>query len=137
LEGDVAISWFEYRKRARPVEAQWTWKKFSSMFLDRFLPQSIRDARLYEFERLSQGSMTVDKYDMKFTQLSRYVEHLLPTEEWRVKRFIRGLKSSMYKVMVSQVFPSCSLAVDSARLIEARELEDITAGQPKRPSEEG
>ena len=50
---------------------------------------------------------------------------------------IRGLKSSMYMVMVSQVFPSYSSAVDSARLIEARELEDMTAGQPKRPSEEG
>jgi hypothetical protein len=104
LEGDVVISWFESRKRARPVKAQWTWKKFSSMFLDRFFPQNVRDARLYEFERLSQGSMTVDEYDLKFTQLSRYAEHLLPTK-WRVKRFIRGLKSSMYKVMVSQVFP--------------------------------
>jgi len=43
----------------------------------------------------------VDKYDLKFTQLSKYAKHLLPTEEWRVKRFIRGLKSSMYMVMVS------------------------------------
>ena len=54
-----------------------------------------------------------------------------------MKRFIRGLKSSMYKVMVSQVFPSYSLAVDSARLIEVRELKDMTVGQPKRPREEG
>jgi len=38
LEGDVTISWFESRKRARPVEAQWIWKEFSSMFLDRFFP---------------------------------------------------------------------------------------------------
>jgi hypothetical protein len=43
----------------------------------------------------------------------------------------------MYMVMVSQVFPSYSLVVDSARLIEARELEDITAGQFKRLREEG
>jgi hypothetical protein len=34
----------------------------------------------------------------------------------------------MYMVMVSQMFPSYSLVVDSVRLIEARELEDITAG---------
>jgi len=39
--------------------------------------------------------------------------------------------------MVSQVFPSYSSAVDSARLIEARELEDMTACQSKRPREEG
>jgi hypothetical protein len=46
-----------------------------------FLPQSVRDARLYEFERLSQRSMTMDEYDLKFIYLSRYVEHLLPFEE--------------------------------------------------------
>ena len=137
LEGDVAISWFESRKRARPTEAQWTWNEFSTMFLDRFLPQSVRDARLYEFERLSQGSMTVDEYDLKFTQLSRYAEYLLPTEEWRVKRFIRGLKSSIFIAMVSQVFPSYSSAVDCARQIEAREFEDVVTSQPKRSREEG
>ena len=79
----------------------------------------------------------MDEYDLKFTQLSRYAKHLLPTKEWRVKRFIRGLKSSMYKVIVSQVFPSYSSAVDSARLKKAREIKDMTAGQSKRPKEEG
>ena len=33
--------------------------------------------------------MTFDEYDMKFTQLSKYMKHLLPIKEWRVKRFIR------------------------------------------------
>ena len=79
----------------------------------------------------------VDEYDMKFTQLSRYVELLLPTKEWRVKRFIRGLKPSMFIVMVSQVFPSYSSTIDCARLIEEREFEDMGVGQPKRSKEEG
>ena len=79
----------------------------------------------------------MDEYDLKFTQLSRYTEHLLPTEEWRVKRFIRELKSSIYKVMVSQMFPSYSSTVDSARLIEAQEIDDMTVGQSKRTREEG
>jgi hypothetical protein len=46
----MVISWFESRKRVRPTKAQW---KFSTLFLDIFLPQSVRDARLYKFERLS------------------------------------------------------------------------------------
>uniref|UniRef100_A0A6N2MM29 Retrotransposon gag domain-containing protein n=1 Tax=Salix viminalis TaxID=40686 RepID=A0A6N2MM29_SALVM len=137
LEGDVSSSWFKSRKRARPLHGEWTWEEFSTMFLDRFLPQSVRDARLYEFERLSQGSMTVDEYDMKFTQLSRYAKHVLPAEEWRVKRFIKGLKSFMYIMMVSQVFSSYSSAVDYARLIEEQELEDMVAGQSKRPRGKG
>jgi hypothetical protein len=32
----VTISWFESRKRARLVDAQWTWKEFNTMFLDMF-----------------------------------------------------------------------------------------------------
>uniref|UniRef100_A0A6N2MLC2 Retrotransposon gag domain-containing protein n=1 Tax=Salix viminalis TaxID=40686 RepID=A0A6N2MLC2_SALVM len=129
LEGYVTSSWFESRKRARPIQGEWTWEEFSTMFLDR--------CSTYEFERLSQGSMTVDEYDMKFTQLSRYAKHVLPTEEWRVKRFIKGLKSSIYIEMVSQVFSSYSSAVDYARLIEAQELEDMVAGQSKRPRGKG
>ena len=81
LEGDVAIFWFEFRERTRLAKARWIWKEFSTVFLDRFLPQSVRDARLYEFERLSQRSMTMDEYDLKFIYLSRYAEHLLPFEE--------------------------------------------------------
>jgi hypothetical protein len=49
-----------------------------------------------------------------------------------VKRFIRGLKSSMYIMMVSQVFPFYSSAINSTRLIEAQELEDMAVGQSKR-----
>ena len=35
----------------------------------------------------------------------------------------------MYMVLAPQVFPSYSSAVDSARLLEAREIEDMTVGQ--------
>jgi hypothetical protein len=61
------------------------------MFLDRFLPQSVKDARVYEFERLSQEIIIMDEYGLKFTQLRRYYTHLISIEEWRVKRFIREL----------------------------------------------
>jgi hypothetical protein len=61
------------------------------MFLDRFLPQSVKDARVYEFERLSQEIIIMDEYGLKFTQLIRYYTHLISIEEWRVKRFIREL----------------------------------------------
>jgi hypothetical protein len=54
-----------------------------------------------------------------------------------VKRFIRGLKSLMYVVMVCQLFPYYSSAIDSVRLIEARELEDMAISQSKRPREKG
>jgi hypothetical protein len=51
-----------------------------------------------------------------------------------VKRFIQGLKSSMYMVMISRVYPSLSPVVDSIRLIEAREFEGIIVRQFKMVS---
>jgi len=43
----------------------------------------------------------------------------------------------MHVVMVCQLFPSYSSAIDSVRLIEARELKDMVVSQSKRPREEG
>ena len=54
-----------------------------------------------------------------------------------MNKFIKGLKFSMYVVMVSQVFPSYFSAIDSTRLIEARELANMVASQFKRPREKG
>lgn len=51
-----------------------------------------------------------------------------------MKRFIQGLKSSMYMVMISRVYPSLSLVVDSIRLIEAREFEGMIVRQFKMVS---
>ena len=68
LQGDVALSWYESKRRERPVgAAHWTWEEFSTAFLDRFMPVSMRSARAAEFEGLHQGRMTVTEYDIQFT----------------------------------------------------------------------
>jgi hypothetical protein len=43
----------------------------------------------------------------------------------------------MYVMMMSHMFPPYFSAIDSTRLIEARELEDIVVSQSKRPREDG
>jgi sulfatase maturation enzyme AslB (radical SAM superfamily) len=40
------------------------WKEFLIMFLKRFLSESVRDIKAYEFERLVQGDLTVTKYEV-------------------------------------------------------------------------
>jgi hypothetical protein len=45
------------------------------MFLERFLPESVRDARSYAFEKLVHGDLTMTKYDVKFTGLFKYVSY--------------------------------------------------------------
>lgn len=43
------------------------WEEFRTVFMDRFLPASVRDARAYEFEALMQTlNMTILEYEIMF-----------------------------------------------------------------------
>ncbi|WMV58979.1 hypothetical protein MTR67_052364 [Solanum verrucosum] len=70
----VAQIWFNQWKEERAVDVgPLDWEKFKVPFLDRFFPLEMREAKVLEFINLHQGSMSVKEYDLKFTQLSRYV----------------------------------------------------------------
>ena len=72
--------------------------EFSTTFLSRFLPQSVRDARAREFEQLvHEDQMTVSEYDIQFTLLSRYAPHLVSTKEMKVKWFVNGLRDYLFR----------------------------------------
>ena len=46
-------------------------ESFSETFLDRLFPRDLREAKAQEFMNLRQGSMMVQEYGFKFTQLSK------------------------------------------------------------------
>ncbi|XP_033513587.1 uncharacterized protein [Nicotiana tomentosiformis] len=54
-----------------------------------------------QFEHFKQGTMSVTKYEMKFTKLAEYAPNLIPTEREKVRRFIEGLNPLMEKDMTS------------------------------------
>ena len=45
---------------------------FKNLFLDRFFPREMRDAKVVEFINLRKGGMSVIEYSLKFTKLSKY-----------------------------------------------------------------
>ncbi|XP_049362923.1 uncharacterized protein LOC125827652 [Solanum verrucosum] len=49
-----------------------TWDCFTGAFLDSFFPRELIKAKAKEFMNLKQGSMSVQEYGLKFTQLSRF-----------------------------------------------------------------
>ena len=57
-----------------------TWDQFSHLFIEKFLPITLREERRRQFERLQQGSMTVTQYETRFVDLARHAILLLPTE---------------------------------------------------------
>jgi hypothetical protein len=84
------------------------WKDFSEMFLERFLPESVRKARSYEFKKLVQGDLTMTEYEVEFTRLSRFAGYLVPTKERKIKRFVVGLNSYIFKAIGAHEFKTCS-----------------------------
>ena len=49
-----------------------TWASFSSLFMEKYIPRTLRDRKRDEFLSLEQGKMSVTAYEVKFRALSRY-----------------------------------------------------------------
>lgn len=94
----VAKLWLDTVMADRSVDQQrLEWEEFRSLFLERFLPNSFRDAKAREFEEMRQGNKTVTKYVHEFNALLVYAPHLVPIEAMCVKRFTSKLRQSISK----------------------------------------
>ena len=49
-----------------------TWASFSSLFMEKYIPRTLRDRKKDEFLSLEQGRMLVNAYEARFCALSRY-----------------------------------------------------------------
>jgi len=116
LKGEVAVNWYKSKRGERAASSPpVAWKDFSEMFLERFLPESVREVRPYEFEKLVQGDLTVTEYEVEFTRLSRFAGYLVPIKERKIKRFVWGLNSYLFKAIGAHEFKMYSAIVDRAR----------------------
>ena len=125
LEGRAQI-WYDNIRRSRPAGvAPLTWEEFEELFMQEFLPETVRMTRSYEFERLTQaGCGSVDDYASRFLELSAYAPALVTTERQKVSRFIYGLQKDIRRVMIGQTYASLTEAMDRARRIELWDRED-------------
>jgi hypothetical protein len=56
---------------------------------------------------------------VEFTRLSKCVEYLVQTKKRKIKRFVQGLNSYLFKAIEDHEFKMYSAIVDFARAIEA------------------
>ena len=69
--------WWRSYVECQPTQAPtMTWASFSSLLMEKYLPQTLRDRRRDEFLSLEQGRMSVTAYEAKFRALSRYATQL-------------------------------------------------------------
>ena len=122
----------------RPIDAPaMSWEQFTEIFLERFVPYSLRDRRRDEFDRLEQGSMTVSEYEARFHELSRYAMASIPSEFERIRRLVKGFAGYLQEATASLVLSGGSFQsiIDHARMIES--IRQARQGGGKRSRHHG
>ena len=125
LEGRAQL-WYNNLRRSRPVGvAPLSWEEFQPLFMEEFLPESVRMSRALEFEQLRHvRCSSVDEYASRFLELSEYAPGLVGTERQKINRFVYGLRKDVRKVMVGQTHGTLTETIDKARRIELWDAED-------------
>ena len=105
-----------------------TWASFSSLFMEKYIPRTLRDRKRDEFLRLEQGRMSVTAYEAKFCALSRYATQLCFSPQERIRRFVKGLRSELRisALQVAATTTSFQEVVDFVIEVEGVKPDDFT-----------
>jgi hypothetical protein len=77
-----------------------------------------------EFQDLKQGSMSVNKYVTKFTQLSRYAPHEVNTDEKKHECFLNDLNDGLPYALEARDFENFQGMVNKAIVLEKSQRSD-------------
>ena len=124
--------WWDFVKRSCDVESM-TWDDFEQMFLNRYVPETTRLAKVSELYLLTQGEMTVFQYDTKFIELSRYALNLLTSDKERAERFVLGLRPSIRMALICFKYDTYEQAVAAALRVE--QFDNISDQREQEPFE--
>ncbi|XP_017227640.2 uncharacterized protein LOC108203314 [Daucus carota subsp. sativus] len=121
LKKDAKI-WWDVVKLTRDV-SQMTWADFETFFNEKFYSEAMLSAKVNEFSRLYQGSLSVAAYARKFDRLAKFAPDLVVTEASRVNRFLEGLQPELARdVDMGRTGPlTYSQAVEKALRAKHRE----------------
>jgi hypothetical protein len=78
---DHTADWWDAYVKAHEEPESINWSEFRAAFRAHNVLQGVIKLKKKEFYDLKQGSMSVNEYVTKFTQLSRYAPHEVDTDE--------------------------------------------------------
>ena len=105
-----------------------TWASFSSLFMEKYIPRTLRDRRRDEFLSLEQGRMSDSAYEAKFCALFRYASQLCFSPQERIRHFVKGLRSDLRisALQVAAMAKSFKEVVDFVIEVEGVKPDDFT-----------
>jgi hypothetical protein len=116
LFGPTADWWDAYVGAHEKPESI-NWPKFRAAFRAHRVPQGVIKLKK-EFQDLKQGSMFMNEYVTKFTQLSRYTPHEVDTDEKKQECFLNGLNDGLAYALEVQDFENFQGMVNKALVLE-------------------
>jgi hypothetical protein len=90
-----AADWWDAYVEAHEKPESINWPEFRAAFCAHHLPQGVIKLKKKEFKDLKQGSMSMNEYVTKFTQLSRYALHEVNNDEKKQECFRNGLNDGI------------------------------------------
>jgi hypothetical protein len=119
LEGPAIDWWHAYVKAHEETESI-NWQEFRNSFKTHHVPFRMMKLKKKEFEDLKQGSMSVNEYVTRFTQLSCYAPDDVDTDEKKQDWFLIGLNDGLTYALEARDFINFQDMVDKALVLENR-----------------
>src|SRR4051812_20755160 len=81
------------------------------------------DRKREEFRNLLQGNMTVEAYQRKFLNLSRYAEEEITTDARKQQKFCHGLNADLRLALAVHDFANFATMVNKAITVDTAQME--------------
>jgi hypothetical protein len=115
-----AVDWWDAYVEAHEEPENINWQEFKNSFRSHHVQLRMMKLKKKEFEDLKQGSMSVNEYVTRFTQLSRYAPDNMDTDEKNQDWFLNGLNDGLAYALEACDFTNFQDMVDKALVLENR-----------------
>jgi hypothetical protein len=119
LEGPAA-DWWDAYEDAHEEPDNINWNEFKAAFCSHHVPQRVIKLKKKEFQDLKQGTMTMSKYVIHITQLSRYAPNGMDTDEKKQECFLNGLNDGLAYTLEARDFENFQAMVNKSLILENR-----------------
>ncbi|XP_010666250.2 uncharacterized protein LOC104883423 [Beta vulgaris subsp. vulgaris] len=119
-----ADNWWSTIRASCMATPDFGWAQFVAKLKERFYPDELRWQKQEEFLLLSQGTLSIQEYTDKFTELSHFATTIVPTEAERVKRYIKRMDPKVRTYVMSSGASTFQGAYEIALSIHASVKEE-------------
>jgi hypothetical protein len=119
LSGHAADWWDAYMEAHEEPESI-NWPEFRAAFYAHHVLQGVIKLMKKGFQDLKQGSMSMNEYITKFTQLSHYTPHEVDTDEKKHECFLNGLNDGLAYALEARDFENFQGMVNKDLVLENR-----------------